>query len=107
MNIILNASQACDDNGVIEIDTYDTNGSVCIEISDNGKGIPKEHLSDIFSPFFTTKPVGQGTGLGLSISYQIIKEEHQGLLTVESNSDGTKFKISLPIYVEETLLATN
>ncbi|MBU2968311.1 GAF domain-containing protein [Pseudoalteromonas sp. C2R02] len=107
MNIILNASQACDDNGVIEIDTYDSNGSVCIEISDNGKGIPKEHLSDIFSPFFTTKPVGQGTGLGLSISYQIIKEEHQGLLTVESNADGTKFKISLPIYVEETLLATN
>jgi signal transduction histidine kinase len=107
MNIILNASQACDDNGVIVIDTYDTNGSVCIEISDNGKGIPKEHLSDIFLPFYTTKPVGQGTGLGLSISYQIIKEEHQGLLTVESNADGTKFKISLPIYVEETLLATN
>ena len=107
MNIILNASQACDDNGVIEIDTYDNNGSVCIEISDNGKGIAKEHISDIFSPFFTTKPVGQGTGLGLSISYKIIKEEHHGSLSVESSSIGTKFKISLPVYVEDPILATS
>jgi len=107
MNIILNASQACDDDGIIEICTYSNNGTACIEIADNGKGIEDEHLSDIFLPFFTTKPVGQGTGLGLSISYKIIKEEHQGALTVDSSPNGTKFKISLPIYVEETLLATS
>jgi len=107
MNIILNASQACDDDRLIEINTYSDHSCACIEIIDNGKGIAKEHISDIFSPFFTTKPVGQGTGLGLSISYKIIKEEHKGQLTVVSNPNGTKFKISLPIYVEETLLATS
>jgi len=107
MNIILNASQACDDDGIIEICTYSHNGAACIEISDNGRGIEKTNISDIFLPFFTTKPVGQGTGLGLSISYKIIKEEHQGALTVESSPNGTTFKVSLPIYVEETLLATS
>jgi signal transduction histidine kinase len=68
-----------------------------IRFSDNGKGIPKEHLNRIFEPFFTTKPVGQGTGLGLSICYQII-EKHSGMIQVESRVGvGTTFTIKIPI----------
>lgn len=97
MNLILNASQACKDTGRISIRTYSDDSYVHIEIEDNGCGIPKENISDIFTPFFTTKAVGKGIGLGLSISYKIIKEEHEGNIDVSSDSNGTRFRITLPI----------
>jgi signal transduction histidine kinase len=67
-----------------------------LSISDNGIGIPKENMDKLFTPFFTTKPVGEGTGLGLSIIYDIITKHH-GTITVESElGKGTTFKVSLP-----------
>ncbi len=74
------------------------NDYICIEIADNGPGIPKSLQNKVFDPFFTTKPVGQGTGLGLSVSYQIICNKHGGDLKCISASDrGTKFVIEVPI----------
>lgn len=71
---------------------------VKVTISDNGPGIPEDVLSEIFNPFFTTKPVGIGTGLGLSISYQIVTEKHQGTLECQSSlGQGSSFIIKLPI----------
>ncbi|MEG3985982.1 GAF domain-containing protein [Microcoleus sp. S28C3] len=71
---------------------------VGIYIADNGHGIPKELISHIFNPFFTTKPVGRGTGLGLSISYQIVVEKHQGVLKCDSiPGQGTEFRIEIPL----------
>jgi signal transduction histidine kinase/ActR/RegA family two-component response regulator len=70
---------------------------VNIKIIDNGQGIPKKIQEEIFSPFFTTKEVGEGTGLGLSISSKII-ESHQGQLQLESTEGkGTTFIIRLPV----------
>ena len=72
--------------------------TVRICIADNGHGIPKELISHIFNPFFTTKPVGRGTGLGLSISYQIVVEKHQGVLNcVSGPGQGTQFSIEIPL----------
>lgn len=72
--------------------------TVAICIADNGHGIPKELISHIFNPFFTTKPVGRGTGLGLSISYQIVVEKHQGVLKcVSVPGQGTEFWIEIPL----------
>ncbi|MGB3265145.1 MAG: GAF domain-containing protein [Microcoleus sp.] len=72
--------------------------TVRICIADNGHGIPKELISHIFNPFFTTKPVGRGTGLGLSISYQIVVEKHQGILKcVSVPGGGTQFSIEIPL----------
>ncbi|MEG4809335.1 GAF domain-containing protein [Microcoleus sp. F8-D3] len=72
--------------------------TVGICIADNGHGIPKELISHIFNPFFTTKPVGRGTGLGLSISYQIVVEKHQGVLKcVSVPGQGTEFWIEIPL----------
>lgn len=68
---------------------------VWIEFSDTGGGIPKEHMDNIFDPFFTSKEVGDGTGLGLSISYGIIKE-HNGEIEASNNDKGAVFKILLP-----------
>lgn len=69
---------------------------VVIRVSDTGCGIPAEDLKKVFSPFFTTKPVGKGTGLGLSVCYGII-ESMGGGMAVESEADqGTTFIIQLP-----------
>ncbi len=97
-NIILNAVQVLEGRprGLIKIKTERLNSSVKITISDNGPGIPKEHLSLIFDPFFTTKPPGKGTGLGLSISSEIIKK-HKGRLWAENApGGGAVFNILLP-----------
>lgn len=96
-NMIANANQAVDENGHIQISTSEEDGWLEIIFSDNGHGISEEHLSQLFTPFFTTKPVGQGTGLGLSISHGFI-EEHNGNISVESEvGKGTTFKIRLPV----------
>ncbi|MGE4520250.1 MAG: response regulator [Desulfobacteraceae bacterium] len=96
MNIILNASQAIEEKGLISIKTYLKNKSIIIEIADNGQGITKENLPRIFDPFFTTKPVGKGTGLGLNVAYNIIKM-HSGTINARSEvGKGTVFVISLP-----------
>jgi two-component system, NtrC family, sensor kinase len=69
-----------------------------IAIADNGGGIPESIQTQIFNPFFTTKPVGKGTGLGLAISYQIICEKHGGKLNcLSSIGKGTEFTIQIPI----------
>ncbi|MBI5345346.1 MAG: PAS domain-containing sensor histidine kinase, partial [Deltaproteobacteria bacterium] len=98
VNLILNAIQAVNGAGVIEVSTtvHDSRW-FCITVSDNGCGIPAGNLPKIFDPFFTTKGVGKGTGLGLSVSRGII-ERHGGRIDVESHEGaGTVFKVCLPI----------
>jgi signal transduction histidine kinase len=69
-----------------------------VTIADNGPGIPELLQSQIFNPFFTTKPVGKGTGLGMAVSYQIATEIHQGRFYCESTlGEGTSFILELPI----------
>jgi PAS domain S-box-containing protein len=71
---------------------------VMIRIRDNGNGIPEAIAGKVFTPFFTTKPAGVGTGLGLSISYDIVVQEHQGELSVNSApGEYTEFVIALPL----------
>ena len=97
MNILVNAAQAIEEHGIIKIKTFSADNSVVIQISDTGKGMPKENIGKIFDAFFTTKEPGKGTGLGLSISYKII-EEHNGIISVESEvGKGTTFTIKLPV----------
>ncbi|ODN41934.1 hypothetical protein BGC07_01850 [Piscirickettsia litoralis] len=99
MNLLVNASQAIDDQGEIRIKTEVRDNKAIIKISDTGKGIEDKHLETIFDPFFTTKKVGEGTGLGLSIVYGVI-EEHCGKISVSSQVGvGTTFKIVLPSFV--------
>ena len=96
VNIILNALQATEKNGLIKVKTYRNNNHACIDITDNGSGIKNKDLQNIFTPFFTTKPVNKGTGLGLFICHRIITEEHTGKIQVSSNNNETTFCIMLP-----------
>jgi two-component system NtrC family sensor kinase len=71
-------------------------GWVVIEITDNGPGIPREVLANIYTPFFTTKPPQKGTGLGLAVCYGLI-ESMGGSIEVETwQGEGTVFRITLP-----------
>lgn len=97
LNILINAGQAIEQNGVITIATSIENDHAVIAIGDDGVGMPESVVSKIFDPFFTTKPVGKGTGLGLSISYGIIKK-HGGRIEVNTApQQGTVFRILLPL----------
>lgn len=98
VNLILNAAEACEKDGRIEITTEEdsSSGFAHIIVSDNGKGIPKEHINRVFEPFFTTKGSGKGTGLGLSVSLGIIRK-HEGTIEIESTEGkGTKVTVILP-----------
>jgi len=98
VNIIMNASDAMKDKGVLTINTrsIDTNDYVEISFTDTGNGIPPDKLERIFEPFFTTKGVGHGTGLGLSISYGIV-QRHGGTIKVSSRvGQGSTFVVILP-----------
>lgn len=101
-NMFVNASHAIKDRyseemGTIKIETFNQTDSVVVMITDNGKGITKENLKNIYDPFFTTKEVGKGTGLGLNISYDIIVNKHKGKITCESvENDHTTFIMEIP-----------
>ncbi|MFN2532556.1 MAG: ATP-binding protein [Pyrinomonadaceae bacterium] len=96
-NLLLNARDAIPDGGQITISTHATDdGSLSVEVSDNGIGIAPENVAKIYDPFYTTKGVGRGTGLGLAVSYGIV-QEHAGRIGVESTpGKGTTFRITLP-----------
>jgi signal transduction histidine kinase len=98
-NLIDNALHALNGRGQIRIRTARENGSVLVEITDNGPGIPDEIRGRIFEPFFTTKAVGQGTGLGLNLVHRIVVKQHHGDIEVYSEPGNTRFVVHLPISV--------
>ena len=97
LNLYLNAIEAMEPGGKLQIDIFDSdeNGKVNIRIADTGKGIAEKDLPKIFDPYFTTK--SSGTGLGLAIAHNIV-EAVGGALEVKSEADkGTAFTLRLPI----------
>ena len=95
--LLINALDATASGGQIKVSTGRAeNGRVALTVSDTGMGIPPDHLDKIFTPFFTTKPVGQGTGLGLSACHGIVAA-HGGEIRVESEvGRGTRMILLLP-----------
>ncbi|WP_067467527.1 ATP-binding protein [Actinomadura macra] len=96
-NLIVNALYAMQGSGTLTVRTARENDQALVEIGDTGVGIPEENLTRIFTPFFTTKPVGQGTGLGLDISWRIVADRHGGDIRVESLPGDTRFQVLLPL----------
>jgi len=96
LNLLLNSIQAIDGRGTITVEIGSEEEFAQITVSDTGRGIPPEHLPNIFRPFYTTK--GNGTGLGLSLARRIV-EEHNGSIEVTSEAGhGTKFVVTLPLH---------
>jgi len=95
VNLTLNAIDAMPDGGTLTIRSKANVNTVSVLFEDTGTGIPKEDLTKIFDPFYTTKE--KGTGLGLAVSYDIIKKM-SGTLGIESEvGKGSIFTITLPV----------
>jgi C4-dicarboxylate-specific signal transduction histidine kinase len=98
LNLFVNAAYAMEGGGKLSIFHTEENQRVIIHVKDTGSGMDKETTNKLFTPFFTTKPVGVGTGLGLSVSYAIL-EAHNAQVTVDSEiGEGTTFNLSFPVH---------
>ncbi len=95
-NLIHNALQAMDGQGLLEITVTQQEQQILVQITDSGGGIPADIQNRIFDPFFTTKPMGEGTGLGLDIVRRIVAK-HQGRVELQSQAGHTTFSVWLPI----------
>jgi signal transduction histidine kinase len=96
-NLMNNAADAMPDGGTLTLRTRKGSwpGSIVAEVQDTGEGISEENMKKLFTPFFTTKPLGKGTGLGLAIIYGIVKM-HRGQIGVQSEvGQGTTFTVTL------------
>ena len=96
-NLIDNAIDAMEGEGILEIITTQANHFARVEIIDSGSGIPPNIKSRIFESFYTTKLVDKGTGLGLDIVRRIVENRHQGTISLESKPGETRFSICLPL----------
>ena len=95
-NLCKNAVDAMEGRGRIVLSLHDEGLKVAIEVTDNGKGIRKKDLKNVFTPGFTTKK--RGWGLGLSLAKRIVEEYHKGRIYVKSSEVGvgTTFRIEMP-----------
>ena len=99
LNLYLNAIEAMEPGGKLQIEIFDSdeNSQLNIRVADTGKGIAEKDLPKIFDPYFTTK--SSGTGLGLAIAHNIV-EAMGGTIEVKSEAGkGTAFTLRLPIGV--------
>lgn len=106
LNLIKNAMEAVGDSnckapGAIDIKTNIQQNNVLISISDNGKGMSKETLERLFTPFYTTKE--KGNGIGLSVCEKIIKDHGGTILVWSKEYRGTQFHITLPLFHKDYL----
>jgi signal transduction histidine kinase len=108
LNLLMNAAQSIDegraeDNEIAVSTRLDEDGRVVAEVRDSGCGIAPEHRRRLFTPFFTTKPMGEGTGLGLSICHRIVTG-FGGTISVESEpGEGSTFTVVLPAIPSATM----
>jgi CheY-like chemotaxis protein len=103
LNLVVNAAQAIPegyaDANEIRVRTRvdEPHGRVIVEVSDTGSGIAPEAMKKLFTPFFTTKPIGVGTGLGLAICHRIVSDMGGDIAVSSQVGVGTTFRVSVPV----------
>ena len=101
LNLVVNAAQAiaegrAEDNEIRVSTSTDDAGRAIIEVADSGPGMSAEVVGRLFTPFFTTKPLGVGTGLGLSICHRIVTGLGGSIEVQSEVGKGTVFRVSFP-----------
>jgi C4-dicarboxylate-specific signal transduction histidine kinase len=97
INLGLNALDAMPDGGKLTFEAGSTPGRVILRVRDTGRGVPEAARTHLFEPFFTTKAPGRGTGLGLFVSRGIVERMGGDITLEETGSEGTIFRVSLPL----------
>jgi len=97
LNLLLNAKDAMPDGGSLTITSLTTDDEAIFEIADTGIGIPESHITQVFDPFYTTKPAGKGTGLGLAVCDSIISAHGGGISISDNQPNGTVICVKLPL----------
>jgi two-component system, NtrC family, sensor kinase len=97
LNLFLNARDAMQSGGTLEIRTWSDGLRVKVEVADSGTGISPEHIHRIYDPFFTTKAARKGTGLGLSVTYGIMQEHGGSIEVFNRRNGGATFHLELPM----------
>ncbi len=95
INLVKNGFEAMDDKGKVVVSTFKEEHYIVLQVTDEGKGISKDTLEKLGTPFFTTKE--KGTGLGLSVCYQIAAR-HNALIDIQTNSAGSTFSLKFPYH---------
>lgn len=101
LNLVINAIDAMENKGRIELCAAIAGNEFCLQVRDQGPGIPEQLREHIFTPFFSTKPAGKGTGIGLAFSRSTI-EKHGGTLRLLETFDGACFEICIPVKSSES-----
>jgi PAS domain S-box-containing protein len=100
LNLVINAAHSIAkgdyDANEVAVRIRSVGASVIVEVCDTGCGIAPEHRDRLFTPFFTTKPLGQGTGLGLSISMRIVRSLGGDIEVDSALGRGTTMRVVLP-----------
>jgi two-component system sensor histidine kinase HydH len=95
LNLVINAIQAVERKGWVEVSASVANGRISVAVSDNGPGIPPERMASIFDPYFTTK--AEGSGLGLWIAQQIVTAHGGSLEAGNQPAGGAVLTMRLPL----------
>ena len=104
LNVVQNALEAMERRGRIVVRLYRSpdGDRAVMEFVDDGPGIPENALPRIFTPFFTTKPIGKGTGLGLAIAYGIVKLHRGDIAARNGDAGGATLRVEIPYGLGET-----
>ncbi|QSV44340.1 sensor histidine kinase [Geobacter benzoatilyticus] len=98
INLVMNALQAMGEDGTLLLRTaQETESTVTVQVSDTGPGIPPAVQEQIFTPFFTTKDLGDGTGLGLFITRRLMEEIGGTIAVTSVVGEGTTFTLTFPV----------
>ncbi len=100
INLFVNAIQAMPEGGTLSITEERQANSFTIKVTDTGVGMDEKTLNQLFTPFYTTKPVGEGTGLGLSISFAILEAHNVDVNVFSEVNKGTTFSLRFPLTIE-------
>jgi signal transduction histidine kinase len=97
LNLLNNSLDAMPEGGLITLHSQETGGRVQVALSDNGEGIQRIDLPQIYRPFFTTKEIGRGTGLGLAIVKEILTAHGASVVAKSEVGGGTTFTLEFPV----------
>jgi signal transduction histidine kinase len=96
LNIMINAIQAMDAGGLLQIEAHQSEARIIITIEDTGTGIPEDKIEQVFELFYSTKKAGEGTGIGMWMSYEIVKKYKGEILISSQVGTGTRVTIIFP-----------